>query len=193
MGMTSGLHERAMTTSLPEGDDSRAVLGQGLRGKAGGRVRAVFDWRRPRHWIAYGLGSGLSPWAPGTAGTLAAIPLYLLLHPLALGWYLLVLLGLFLVGLWACGKTARELDAHDPAPIVWDEVLGYLVTMTGAPSGWSWVLAGFALFRLFDIWKPWPIHVLDAKVEGGLGVILDDLLAGLLAWAALQGLVLVLG
>lgn len=155
---------------------------------AEGGPRARFDWRRPHHWLAFGFGSGLSPWAPGTAGTLAAIPLYLLLHPLPLCWYLAVLLGLALIGVWACGKAALELGVQDPGAIVWDEVLGYLVTMASAPSGWPWVLAGFALFRLFDIWKPWPIQVLDARVHGGLGIILDDLLAGVLAWAALQGL-----
>lgn len=156
--------------------------------RGGPRVRARFDWRRPHHWIAYGFGSGLSPWAPGTAGTLAAIPLYLLLQPLPLGWYLAVLLGLVPIGLWACAKTARELGAHDPAPIVWDEFLGYLLTMAGAPLGWPWVVAGFVLFRLFDIWKPWPIRVLDARVHGGFGVILDDLVAGAFALAVLQGL-----
>jgi phosphatidylglycerophosphatase A len=155
----------------------------------GGKVKASFDWRRPHHWIAYGFGSGLSPWAPGTAGTLAAIPLYLLLQPLPLAWYLTVVLFLALVGVWACDKTARELEVGDPSAIVWDEFLGYLVTMAGAPSGWTWVAAGFALFRLFDIWKPWPIRVLDAEVGGGVGVILDDLLAGVLGWAFMQVLV----
>ncbi|MEA3273693.1 MAG: phosphatidylglycerophosphatase A [Pseudomonadota bacterium] len=154
-----------------------------------GRIKPDFDWRKPHHWLAYGFGSGLSPWAPGTAGTLAAIPLYLLLRPLPVTWYLAVLLGLFLIGIWACGKTARELNAHDPAPIVWDEFLGYLLTMTAAPTGWVWVVLGFVLFRFFDILKPWPILELDRRVHGGLGVILDDLLAGLMAWAVLQALV----
>jgi len=164
-----------------------------LQGEEGPRVRSTFHWRRPHHWIAYGLGSGLSPWAPGTAGTLAAVPLFLLLQPLPLGWYLVVLVGGFLVGVWACGKTARELRDHDPGSIVWDEFLGYLVTMAGAPPDWLWVLVGFALFRLFDIWKPWPIGVLDAKGRGGLGIMVDDLAAGVLAWAVLRGLVLGFG
>lgn len=164
-----------------------------LPAEDGPRLRPQFHWRRPHHWIAYGFGSGLSRWAPGTAGTLAAVPLYLLLQPLSLGWYLMFLLGGFLLGVWACGKTARELRDHDPSPIVWDEFLGYLVTMTAAPYDWRWVLAGFALFRLFDIWKPWPIRVLDAKMRGGLGIMVDDLVAGVLAWVALRGLVLSFG
>jgi phosphatidylglycerophosphatase A len=160
---------------------------------AKGRVVRNFDWRRPHHWLAYGFGSGLSPWAPGTAGTLAAVPLYLLLRPLPLMWYLAVLLVFFLVGIWACGKTARELNAHDPSAIVWDEFLGYLVTMAAAPPGWIWILVGFALFRFFDILKPWPIRELDLRVRGGLGVILDDLLAGVMAWAVMRAILALTG
>jgi phosphatidylglycerophosphatase A len=164
-----------------------------LPGEEGTQARFPFDWRQPHHWIAYGFGSGLSPLAPGTAGTLAAVPLYLLLQPLPLGWYLVALLVGFVSGVWACGKTARDLRSHDPSAIVWDEFLGFWVTMTGAPLGWQWILGGFALFRLFDVWKPWPIRVLDAKGRGGLGIMADDLAAGVLALAALQGLALGFG
>ncbi len=149
-------------------------------------ARPRLDWRRPHHWIAYGLGAGLSPWAPGTLGTVAAVPLYLLLEPLSAGAYLGVLLVLVLVGLWACDRTARELAQQDPGAIVWDEVLGFLVTMIAAPPGWIWILAGFVLFRAFDILKPWPIGPLDQRVHGGLGIILDDLVAGAMAWGLLQ-------
>jgi phosphatidylglycerophosphatase A len=151
-----------------------------------GRIVPRFDWRRPHHWLAYGFGAGLSPWAPGTVGTVAAIPLYLLLAELPLMGYLGVLLLFFGLGLWACGKTARELNAHDPSAIVWDEILGYLLTMAAAPPGWLWMALGFVLFRFFDILKPWPIRELDRKVSGGLGVILDDLLAGAMAWLVLR-------
>ena len=161
---------------------------EGTHMQAKGRIVPNFDWRRPHHWLAYGFGSGLSPWAPGTVGTAAAIPLYLLLRPLPLVWYLAVLVGMFLIGIWACGKTARELNAHDPSAIVWDEFLGYLLTMTAAPTGWQWVVLGFALFRFFDILKPWPIRELDRRVKGGLGVMLDDLAAGVMAWVVLQSL-----
>jgi len=150
-------------------------------------VRSAFAWRKPHHWIAYGLGSGLSPWAPGTAGTLVGVILYLLVQPLPLGWYLAVLIGGFSIGVWACGKTASELHEPDPGAIVWDEVVGYLVAMTAVPADWPWALGGFALFRALDIWKPWPIRVLDERVGGGLGIMADDLAAGALAWAVLQG------
>jgi phosphatidylglycerophosphatase A len=152
-----------------------------------------FDRRRPGHWIAFGLGSGLSPWAPGTAGTLAAIPLYLVLAGLPLPWYLAAVVLAALVGVWACGATARDLGRGDPGAIVWDEVVGFLVTMTAAPPGLAWIILGFALFRLFDIWKPWPIRALDARVHGGLGIMLDDLAAGLLAWAVLQAIARIVG
>ncbi|MGB4333285.1 MAG: phosphatidylglycerophosphatase A [Chromatiaceae bacterium] len=149
-------------------------------------IRPLWDWRRPHHWIAFGFGAGLSPLAPGTAGTLIAIPLYLVLQVLPPLGYLLVLAILFLVGLWACDKTARELSASDPGAIVWDEILGFLVTMALAPPGWIWILLGFILFRLFDILKPWPIGALDRRIKGGLGILLDDLVAGLMAWGILH-------
>jgi len=160
---------------------------------AKGLVSSHIDWRRPHHWLAYGFGSGLAPWAPGTMGTLAAVPLYLLLRPLDPGWYLAVLLVLFLAGIWACEKTARELKDQDPSAIVWDEVVGYLATMTAAPPGWIWPLLGFLLFRFFDILKPWPISALDRRVRGGLGVMLDDLVAGIAAWAVVRAVAALIG
>jgi phosphatidylglycerophosphatase A len=146
--------------------------------------RPVFDWRRPHHWLAFGFGAGLAPLAPGTLGTLVAVPLYLL----SPGAYLLVLVGLFLIGLWACDKTARELGGGDPGAIVWDEIIGYLVTMALAPPGWTWILLGLILFRFFDILKPWPIGPLDRRVKGVLGILLDDLVAGAMAWVLIQAL-----
>ena len=148
-------------------------------------LSAGFDPRRLHHWIAFGFGSGLAPWAPGTFGTLAAVPLYWLLQPLSLAAYLALLLVFSGIGVWACGRTERELGSKDPSAIVWDEVVGYLLAMTGSPGGWPWAVAGFVVFRLFDIWKPWPVRVLDQRVTGGLGIILDDLAAGAMAWAVL--------
>ncbi len=143
-------------------------------------------WQNPAHLLAFWFGAGASPWAPGTVGTLAAIPLYLLVEPLSAGVYLLLVAGLFLAGIWICGAAARDLGVHDHPGIVFDEVVGYLVTMIQAPHGWAWVVAGFVLFRLFDILKPWPIGPVDRRVGGGLGIMLDDVLAGGLALVCVQ-------
>jgi len=144
------------------------------------------NWRNPLHLLAFGLGSGGLPKAPGTYGTLAAVPLYLLLQPLSLVTYLLTILGMFLFGVWLCEVVSRDLGVHDHGGIVWDEWVGFLITMILAPQGWPWLLAGFALFRLFDIWKPWPIGWLDKRVGGGLGIMLDDVLAGVYGLVVMQ-------
>jgi phosphatidylglycerophosphatase A len=143
-------------------------------------------WRSPVHLVAFGFGAGASPVAPGTLGTLAGLPLWLLLQPLDPAAYLAwVALG-FLAGVWICGRTARELGVHDHPGIVWDEMVGLWLTLHLVPAHWGWVLAGVVLFRVFDILKPWPISFVDRRVEGGLGVMLDDVLAGAMAWVALQ-------
>jgi len=145
--------------------------------------------RHPVHFLSLGFGSGLAPFAPGTFGTLAAVPLYLLLREgVSLPAYLLLVGLLSLAGVWLCGVTARALGLHDHPAIVWDEIAGYLLTMAAAPAGWGWVVTGFLLFRLFDILKPWPIRRIDRGVGGGVGIMLDDLLAALYAWLVLQGL-----
>ena len=138
--------------------------------------------------LAFGFGSGLAPKAPGTIGTLAAIPLYLLLAKLPLIGYAIVVLLSFMVGCWLCGEAAKQLGVHDFGGIVWDEFVGYWITMFAAPIGWLWIALGFVLFRLFDIWKPWPIRLADKQVQGGLGIMLDDVLAGIYAWLCLQAL-----
>ena len=140
----------------------------------------------PVHLLALGLGSGLAPKAPGTAGTALAVLLYLPL--ITLPWYLYLVLVVVLcgVGVWLCGESARRLGVHDHPAIVWDEIVGFFVTMFLAPSGWVWILLGFVLFRLFDILKPWPIRWLDRQVKGGLGIMVDDLLAGLFSLGILQ-------
>ncbi|GGO78395.1 phosphatidylglycerophosphatase A [Marinobacterium nitratireducens] len=145
--------------------------------------------RNPVHFLAFGFGSGLAPKAPGTFGTLAAVPLYLLLAPLPLPGYVLALVLATLLGIWLCDRTARDLGVHDHPGIVWDEFVGFWITMLAVPLTWYWVLAGFLLFRLFDIWKPWPIRVADRRVDGGFGIMLDDILAGAYAWLVLQLLV----
>ncbi len=140
----------------------------------------------PIHILAFGFGSGLAPFAPGTFGTLAAIPLYLLMQNLTLSAYLLVTGLVCVVGIWICGKSSDLLGVHDHSGIVWDEFAGYFITMIAAPAGWLWIVIGFVLFRLFDIWKPWPISILDKKVHGGFGIMIDDVLAGIFALVCLQ-------
>lgn len=144
-------------------------------------------WRHPVHLLAFGLGAGLMPVAPGTFGTLAALPLYFFMQPLSAVWYAFLVVVLFGVGIALCAKTARDLQAPDHPGIVWDEIVGYLVTMFMAPAGWGWMLLGFVLFRLFDIWKPFPIRWFDRHVHGGLGIMLDDVAAGVAAGLVLQG------
>ncbi|MDZ7663427.1 phosphatidylglycerophosphatase A [Thiohalophilus sp.] len=135
----------------------------------------------PVHLLSLGFGSGLAPKAPGTAGTLVAIPVYLLMAGLTPVAYLLVTLFLLYIGIHLCQATAQRLGVHDHPAIVWDEIVGYLLTMVAAPFDWVWIVAGFALFRLFDVWKPWPIGFLDRRVSGGIGIMLDDLLAAVYA------------
>ncbi|WP_415055043.1 phosphatidylglycerophosphatase A [Halopseudomonas sp.] len=138
-------------------------------------------WRNPIHFLAFGFGSGAIPKAPGTWGTLAAVPFVLIWQQLPLAGYVLVLVVATLLGIWLCDRTAKDMGVHDHGGIVWDEFVGLWLTMLLAPPGWLWLLAGFALFRLFDIWKPWPIGWVDRRVGGGFGIMLDDLLAGLMA------------
>lgn len=143
-------------------------------------------WRKPLHFLAFGCGAGAIPVAPGTFGTLVAIPLYLLLQHLPLLAYLGVVLLMTVVGIWLCDRTAAEIGVHDHSGIVWDEIVGYLLTMIAAPPGWLAVVLGFVLFRLFDIVKPWPIRQADRRVGGGFGIMLDDVLAAIYAGLILQ-------
>ncbi|MGD2083976.1 MAG: phosphatidylglycerophosphatase A [Chromatiales bacterium] len=150
-------------------------------------------WSDPLHLVAFGFGAGASPVAPGTLGTLVAVPLWLLLQPLDPGPYLAFLGLMFLLGLWICGRTARDLGVHDHPGIVWDEMVGLWLTLYLAPPGWQGVLGGVLLFRLFDILKPWPIGFIDRRVQGGLGIMLDDVLAGAMAWIVLHAGLVLLG
>ncbi len=151
-----------------------------------GAVRARTVFRDPVHFLAFGFGAGLAPKAPGTFGTLVAIPLYWLISGLSVSAYTLVVLGVIVAGVWICGRSSARLGVHDHPGIVWDEIAGYLMTMMFAPPGWLWMVAGFALFRFFDILKPPPIRWLDRNVSGGLGIMLDDVLAGFFALLTLE-------
>ncbi|MDO7653864.1 MAG: phosphatidylglycerophosphatase A, partial [Porticoccus sp.] len=111
--------------------------------------------------------------------------LWPLLAGLPLMFYLAIVVVVSIGGFYLCGKTASDLGVHDHPGIVWDEIAGFWLAMTAVPFTWYWMLAGFLLFRLFDIWKPWPIGWLDRKVSGGVGIMVDDLLAGVFTWLLL--------
>jgi len=141
--------------------------------------------RSPTLLLAFGFGSGLSPKAPGTVGTVAAIPLWWLLAQLPLQSYLLIVALAAIVGIVICGRAAEKLGVHDHGSIVWDEFVGFWIAMAALPVTWNSLLFGFVLFRLFDIFKPWPISWLDKKVSGGFGIMIDDVIAGLAAAAVI--------
>jgi phosphatidylglycerophosphatase A len=146
-------------------------------------VRLLAD---PGHLLSFGFGSGYFPKAPGTAGTLAAIPLFLGLSLLSPLTYALVTLGCLLVGIYLCQRTSKALGVEDHPAIVWDEFVGLFITMLFAPVNVLTVVLGFVFFRFFDILKPWPVSVIDTRLKGGLGVMLDDVIAGAYALLCLQ-------
>ena len=151
-------------------------------------AKAVFS--QPIHFLAFGFGSGLSPIAPGTMGTLVGIPIYLVLSTFDLVLYSFAVIIISIIAVFIAGRSAKLLKTHDHGGIVIDEICGYLVTMLFAPSGWLWILIGFCLFRFFDIVKPWPIAWLDRHIGGGMGIVVDDLMAGIYALLSLQLVVL---
>lgn len=142
--------------------------------------------RSPTMLLAFGFGSGLSPKAPGTFGTLAAIPFWWLMQGLPVAHYLAIAIAGALIGCYLCGAASEKLGVHDHGGIVWDEMVGYWLTMFMAPAGWGWALYGFVLFRLFDIAKPQPIGWVDRRIHGGVGIMLDDILAAGYAALVLQ-------
>ena len=152
--------------------------------------------KTPEHLIAFGFGAGLAPKAPGTVGTLVALPFFALLMWLPWLAYAIATLLLFVFGCWVCGESARLLGVHDYGGIVFDEIVGFLIAAVplllwppvGAVSWGLGIVAAFVLFRVFDIWKPWPIRLLDRHLHGGFGIMIDDVLAGGFAAAVLAGL-----
>ena len=143
-------------------------------------------WRNPVYFIAFGFGSGLSAVAPGTCGTLVAVPMVWILSSYSWPIYAILTCIAFIVGVVVSERVTRDLGEHDYKGIVWDEIVGYALTMFMVPRGLFWLIAGFILFRLFDIWKPEPIGWVDRQVKGGLGIMLDDVLAAIPAWMILQ-------
>lgn len=137
-------------------------------------------------FLAQGFGTGRAPFAPGTLGTIPGVVVYLLLASLPLAYYAGIVTLLTVIGIALCDRAARILGRDDPSSVVWDEIVGVMIALAGSPlSPWS-LLAGFAAFRLFDIWKPGPIGWVDRRLHGGLGIMLDDVLAGFAALAVLQ-------
>ncbi len=140
------------------------------------------DWRlitsHPAYFIAFGLGTGLSPKAPGTVGTLLGLPLYFLLAAvLPLPGVLAVLLVAFIAGIWICDMAGHAVGVADHGGIVWDEIVAMALVLCFTPTGLAWWVAAFAAFRFFDILKPWPIGYFDQRLKNGFGVMFDDLLA----------------
>lgn len=147
-----------------------------------------FLMRHPAHFVALGFGSGLSPKAPGTFGTIVGLPLFWLMMGLPETWHIALLVAGFLIGIPICTKAGDALGVSDHGSIVWDEIVAMMLVLEFTPHARGWWATAFVLFRLFDIWKPFPIRQVDAKVKAGFGVMLDDLLAAIYAIAALQGL-----
>ena len=140
----------------------------------------------PVHFFALGFGSGLTPKLPGTAGTLVGVLLFILIPDMSWIAYLVIVVCGFLFGIFCCGYTARILNVHDHNSIVWDEIIGYMITMFMVPKEWIWILTGFILFRIFDVLKPWPISFIDRRIESGLGIMLDDVIAASFSLAIIQ-------
>ena len=139
----------------------------------------------PAGFLAFGLGSGLSRYAPGTMGTLMAVPFAILLKSLPDFAFWLALVVLFVAGIYLCDVSSKRLGQHDPGGIVWDEMVGYWLTVALLPLQWTWMLAAFLLFRFFDIFKPWPVSLAEKRFGGGLGIMLDDVIAALYAMLVL--------
>lgn len=129
-------------------------------------------------FLAFGFGSGLLTRAPGTMGTLAAVPVAVILELTGING-LLFLAVAFFVGVWICNDVTQRLGVEDYGGIVWDEMVAYWMVVAFLPFHWGWYLGAFVIFRAFDILKPWPISLLEERVEGGLGIMLDDVLAAI--------------
>lgn len=150
-------------------------------------------WQDPVYFLVFGFGTGLMKVAPGTWGTLAGMLVYVMIAHCSPMIYAVLTLLAFIAGVFWCDKVSRQMGVHDYPGIVWDEVVGYLITMLYAPLHISWMIIGFLLFRLFDIWKPQPIGWVDQRVKGGLGIMLDDVLAAIPAWLILHALIRIFG
>jgi len=149
-------------------------------------------WRNPHYFIAFGVGSGLSPIAPGTMGTLAAIPIYLLMVQMPTIFYLIGIIGLYYLGVYVSEKVSIDIGIDDYSGIVIDEIVGFLITMMFIPPTMGNMVLGFVVFRFFDILKPWPISFIERRFKGGVGVMLDDVVAGLFAFVTIMLLIIII-
>lgn len=145
-------------------------------------------WTNPIHFVACAFGFGTLPWMPGTWTTLATIPIVIALKHFPEWAYIGISVAMVLIGIYICGVFNRDIGSKDHPACSWDEMAGFLLVMIGLPPSWYYLLTGFVLFRFFDIIKPWPISWADQKVSGGLGVMLDDVIAALFSLALLHGL-----
>ncbi len=143
-------------------------------------------WKYPLHALATGFGTGLSPVAPGTIGSLLGVAAVWVLAPLGAMWYAMITVVLWFAGVFICGVTARDYGAVDPGFIVYDEIVGFLFAMYLLPVTWRWLLAGFIIYRVFDIWKPFPIDLVEKNLGIGSGIMADDVVAGLYTLGILQ-------
>ena len=143
-------------------------------------------WTDPWQFIACGFGVGAMPWLPGTFGTLVGVVVYLMLSQLSLLAYCIITLVLFILGVILCDLTNRRFGTQDHPAAVWDEIVGFLFVMIAVPKTWYFILIGFVLFRVFDMWKPWPIRWFDEHLHGGFGVMFDDVVAALFSWVILM-------
>lgn len=145
------------------------------------RPITLVDVKHPAHWLALGFGAGLMKKAPGTWGSVVGALLFVPLLALPLWAYVVVLVAAAVLGVYVCDKSARDWGVHDHGAIVWDEVVGMGITLIALPLSLGAAVLAFAMFRLFDIWKPWPVSILDKELEGGFGIMADDMAAGVLA------------
>lgn len=138
------------------------------------------------HWLAFGLGTGTAPKAPGTVGSAAALLFLPVFALMSWPWQIVWVVATLVFGIWLCDRTSKDLGVHDHPGIVWDEFVGIWIVFIAVPLSWSTVIIGFVLFRIFDVIKPWPIRWLDRHVDGGFGIMVDDVLAGIIAFLLLH-------
>ena len=143
-------------------------------------------FQHPAYFFGLGFGSGLAKKAPGTFGTIVGLPIFWLISAYGLPIQLSIITTLFIIGIYFCNDTGRALGVVDHGSIVWDEIVAMMLVLTFTPMQWQWWLVAFLLFRLFDIWKPYPIRQCDAKLKNGFGVMFDDLLAAIYAIISLK-------